>query len=80
MYLKTTAITITMLLAGCATTATTDTAAPAPVEKTVAEASAPKVAAAYTEFSKINWVAGPKGDQGPSMSPIHGDPKRVQYL
>jgi anti-sigma factor ChrR (cupin superfamily) len=75
MYLKTTVITITMLLAGCATTATTETAAPATAEKATVAAPVQTAAAAYTEFSKINWVAGPKGDQGPSMSPIHGDPK-----
>ena len=75
MYLKTTVITITMLLAGCATTATTETAVPAPAEQATAEATTQTAAEAYTEFSNINWVAGPKGDQGPSMSPIEGDPK-----
>ena len=63
-------------LAGCATTTPT-TEAPTPVEAPKAEvAKADTAEAAYTEFSKIDWTAAsPKGEEGPMMSAIQGDPK-----
>jgi len=74
MKLMTAFITATMLLAGCANTTTTTPAQdPAPAK---VEAPAQTAKAAYTEFSKIDWkAASPKGDKGPMMSPIAGDPK-----